>query len=66
MSCFVFVFFVLFSLVTQANGQEPARNHILKEVAGGLKGEIHEPETPTIQAFLKAHCTKCQALAGSA
>ena len=48
-----------FPLVTRANGQEPARNHILKALAGEPKGEVHESETLTIQAFFMAHCTKC-------
>ena len=59
MPWFVLVLFALFSFVTRANGQEPARNHILKDVAGEPKGEVHESETLTIQAFFKAHCTKC-------
>ena len=59
MHWFVLVFLILFSVVTLGKAKEPILDRAIKEVPGGMRGEIHDAETPTIAEFFKAHCTKC-------
>jgi hypothetical protein len=59
MHWFVLVFLILFSVVTLGKAKEPILYRAIKDVPGGMRGGIHDAETPTIAKFFKAHCTKC-------
>ena len=50
------VFAIFFSTSAFALGKDPLSN---STGAHPSRSKIHESETPTIQAFFKAHCTKC-------
>ena len=45
MNWFILVFLTLFSFVEPVKGKEPVLDRVLKDVAGVLKGEMHEAET---------------------